>query len=307
MTKINNWLVAFRVRTLPLSLAPVITGTGLAYKDSFINPVVFTFTLLTTLFLQILSNLANDYGDFIKGIDNNMRVGEKRALQSGMISKQEMKKSVVFFSILSFISGMLLLFFSIDVIHLRGLIIMLCIGIACIAAAITYTIGKKSYGYMGLGDLFVILFFGIIGVYGSYFLQTGKLTYSVLLPAFSIGLFSAAVLNINNLRDYNNDKAHGKKTLVVIMGVKKAKNYHALILTLGMLAMIAFSYMQAPKQGELVQFIYLVTFPIFIMNIIDVFETYKPQKLDTKLKPLALAILMCALLFATGLMLAYYK
>jgi 1,4-dihydroxy-2-naphthoate octaprenyltransferase len=307
MANIKNWLLAFRLRTLPLSLTPVIAGSGMAYKDHTLKPEIFVFTLLTALFLQILSNLANDYGDFIKGTDNENRIGEKRALQSGIISKQSMKIALWIFGLLSFFSGIILLTLSYDLIQTQGISIMLALGVACIVAAITYTIGKKSYGYIGLGDFFVIIFFGLIGVAGSYYLQTGKLHGLVLLPALSVGFFSAAVLNINNMRDYANDKNFGKKTLVVIMGVNRAKKYHALLLTSAMLCMIAYSYIQTPQQGELIQFLYLITFPVFILNMIDIYENDNPNKLDNKLKPLALAAFTCSLLFAAGLIIAYYK
>src|SRR5680860_1161523 len=226
MNQFLVWMQAFRLRTLPLSISSAVIGSILAYADGkFVWPV-FILTLTTTIFLQVLSNLANDFGDSVHGTDNSNRVGPERTVQSGKISKTEMKRLIVIFSILSFISGSLLIYFGLRNAKVGLIILFFMLGIASIAAAIKYTIGKKPYGYSGLGDLFVFIFFGLVGVCGTYFLFTNQFNMELLLPASSIGLLSAGVLNLNNMRDIANDATSGKKTMVVRIGSEKAKLYH---------------------------------------------------------------------------------
>jgi 1,4-dihydroxy-2-naphthoate octaprenyltransferase len=235
----KNWIKAFRLRTLPLSFACVIVGVALAYFYGQFNYLVSAFVLLTTLFLQILSNLANDYGDFTKKVDNENRVGEARTLQLGLIKPKAMKVAIILFSFLSLLSGILLLYFSFDGLSLSFLIFFL-VGLVAIAAAIKYTMGKNPYGYKAMGDIAVFIFFGWVAVIGTYYLNAINFEFTLLFPATAMGLFSTAVLNINNMRDRDSDRLVDKNTLPVIMGLKWAKKYHYLLIILAFVLLFVF-------------------------------------------------------------------
>jgi 1,4-dihydroxy-2-naphthoate octaprenyltransferase len=235
---ISNWLSAFRLRTLPLAFSCIITGSFLAALYTFKWEITL-LALLTTLFLQILSNLSNDYGDTVHGADSADRIGPKRAVQSGKISKASMKMAMIVFALLALISGLLLLYIALD--NVKTILIFLLLGLSAITAAIKYTAGKNPYGYKGLGDLFVFIFFGIVGVEGVFFLHTQAFSVNGLLPASAIGLLSVAVLNLNNMRDHVSDAKAGKNTLVVKMGFENAKRYHAALIILSFLCAHTFS------------------------------------------------------------------
>lgn len=298
MSKIGSWIKSFRLRTLPLSFSSVILGSFLAYRMGFFEMPVLVGALLTTLFLQILSNLANDYGDTVHGVDNHLRTGPKRSLQSGEISLTQMKVAIIIFTLLSLLTGIWLLIEGTQGLNFSSSLIMLAIGLIAIAAAIKYTIGKKPYGYVGLGDFAVFIFFGLTGVLGTYFLHTHQITPHEFLPAISIGLFSTGVLNLNNLRDNENDRNSGKRTLVVLMGMKKSKLYHAVLISCGLLTALVFTALNYRNPA---QFIYLVTFPLFIRNIVVVYKNKNAEALDPELKNLALTTLFFALTFGYGL------
>ena len=260
-----------------------------------INVPVFVLTLLTTLFLQILSNLANDYGDSKKGADNENRIGPERAVQSGAISLGAMKNAILIFSLLALISGLALLYFSFDG-QLNWLFVgFLLLGIGAIAAAIKYTVGKGAYGYSGLGDLFVFIFFGIVGVVGSFYLQTKTISWAIFLPAVTMGCFSVAVLNLNNMRDQVNDKAVGKNTLVVKLGFRNAKLYH------GFLFMIAYAAFPIPYlilDFSLLNLLLLL--PVALIHALHLWKVYKvckPVEFDPELKKIALSAFLFSLLF----------
>lgn len=229
-TKRKTWIEALRLRTLPLAAGGIILGSFLPEVQLVFSWPIFILALLTAFGLQILSNLANDYGDFVKGTDNEERVGPQRALQSGVISKKEMKRALFICGGITLASGIALLAISFGPEQMFQLLIMLGIGLLAIWAAVQYTVGKRAYGYSGMGDLFVILFFGLVSVWGVSYLYLGELHPSILYPALSYGLLSAGVLNINNMRDIENDKASGKNTLVVKIGAQNAKVYHALLI-----------------------------------------------------------------------------
>ena len=235
---IKVWLQAFRLRTLPLALACIGMGSFLAAAVHKFNLPVFIFSSLTTLFLQILSNLANDYGDSIHGADHDGRKGPSRAVQSGKIKKSQMIKALFFFSFLSLITGLILIYISTK--STSQFLIFLALGTLSILAAILYTMGKKPYGYAGLGDLSVFLFFGWAGAFGTFFLHTQVLDWSILLPASSCSFFAVAVLNINNLRDVDSDKKAGKKSIPVRIGRSYAIKYHWLLLFSGLLCAIIY-------------------------------------------------------------------
>lgn len=298
MASASAWLVTFRLRTLPLALSTVILGSFLAAFYKSFRWRVAALAVLTTLFLQILSNLANDYGDAVHGVDSHGRVGPKRSLQTGAITLTQMKWAIIIFIILSLVSGIGLLCDALHGLQLSYGIVMFLIGIAAIGAALKYTIGKNPYGYAGLGDIAVFIFFGIVGVMGTFFLHTHQFTIPELLPAMAIGFFSTGVLNLNNLRDRDNDAAFGKRTLVVKLGIQKGKAYHMALLVSGMLAAFAYSFSIEATPWK---WIYLISFPLFFRSILVVRRNQFPQKLDPELRALALSTLLFSILFGLGL------
>lgn len=290
----KHWIKAFRLRTLPLALSCVGLGSFLAAsKDSF-SWLVLALCFVTTLFLQILSNLANDYGDGIKGTDNDDRVGPQRAIQSGAISVKQMKTAVIIFSILSGVSAL-----TTAIIGTWGLpfyVPLLFIGLAVLAviAAITYTVGKSAYGYKGLGDVFVFIFFGLTGVVGSYYLHTHALNWEVFMPAAALGMLTVGVLNLNNMRDIENDRNSGKKTLVVMMGGKNAKLYHAFLIFGALVLASGYMFLnyETPQQ-----FLFLMLTPLFAKNVRTVLNNSKPADLDPLLKKLAISTFLFVLFY----------
>ncbi|MGB5554520.1 MAG: 1,4-dihydroxy-2-naphthoate octaprenyltransferase [Flavobacteriaceae bacterium] len=294
MLKIPAWLKAARLRTLPLSVSGIIMGTALAnfYGESDIQ--IFILALLTTIGLQITSNFANDYGDGVKGTDNLNRVGPKRTLQSGLLSRRELKKGIlisVVINILLIISLVYVAFGSQDLIYFA---IFIGLGLVSVWAAIKYTVGRSAYGYRGYGDIFVFLFFGLIAVVGSMFLYTKQLSLAAFLPACSIGFLSTGVLNLNNLRDHQNDKMSNKNTLVVQMGYAMGKRYHALLLIAAFVCALLYVIINF---SSWVQCIPLLIFIPVSMHLSKVFGTKKPEELDPELKKLALNTFFLAVLF----------
>ena len=296
--KILIWIKAFRLRTLPLALSCSVLGSFLAYASGSFRPVILILAATTTLFLQILSNLANDYGDAIHGVDTNNRVGPQRVISSGLISKKNMKRVIILFAILSLISGLFLVFIGLQGTHSK--IIFLFLGLLAIYAAITYSIGKKPYGYVGFGDLFVFLFFGIVGVAGTYYLHTGVFTPWILLPASAVGLLSSGVLNLNNMRDIKNDSLTGKRTLVVRLGSNGAKIYHVILLILSMLLSLVYTL---KYYHSIFQFLFILTFPLFVLNIKVVIQNTEPIELNNELRKLALTTLIFSIMFGLGFVL----
>lgn len=297
MPTLKSWIYAARLRTLPLAFASIFMGTALAAGDGSFDGVVFALALLTTLFYQVLSNYANDYGDGLRGTDDN-RVGEQRAVASGAISSQQMQRAVWLFALLSIASGTTLSFLAAQgnttvAYWFTGL------GLLAVLAAIGYTMGKVSYGYRGLGDLAVLIFFGGVGVGGSYFLQTLVWDPLVLLPAASLGLLANAVLNLNNMRDLENDRLHGKHTLALRFGLKGAKVYHALLLLLAFDA--AFLYNRL-HPASVWQNLYFLALPLLVINLRKVLKAQQPKNFEPLLKQMALSTLFFALCFGLGRM-----
>ena len=276
---IKPWIAAARLRTLPLALSSIITGSACAVYYGNFKWSIAIFAALTTILLQILSNYANDYGDAISGKDNAGRIGPKRAVASGEISKESMKKAVITFSTLSLITGIILLFLAFE--SSLFIVLFLLIGFAAIAAAIKYTVGKNPYGYNGLGDLFVFIFFGIVGVFGTYFLFSKQLDFMVLLPAVCIGFLSVAVLNFNNMRDIENDANTGKITLAVKLGLANAKIYQYLVVVFALFALIAFAFFNG---FNLRQYTFLLLAPFFAQMIKKIIRINKPVEFDPFLK-----------------------
>ncbi len=232
------WLDAARPKTLPLALVSILTGSVLAYSTHQFSLVVALLAFVTATLLQILSNLANDYGDAVKGTDNANRLGPIRAIQSGSVTQKDMKQAMIINVVLTIVSGLALVMYALE--SLQSILAFIGLGILAITAAIAYTVGNKPYGYVGLGDISVFIFFGLLGVAGTYFLHTGIVAPLLILPAIGCGLLAVAVLNINNMRDIENDEVCGKRTVAVRLGQKRAKQYHFALLAGAVVAFAAY-------------------------------------------------------------------
>lgn len=294
-TKKEAWLHAVRLRTLPLALASIFAGSFLAaWKDSF-RWEILLLASLTTIFLQILSNLSNDYGDTVHGADSAERQGPVRAVQSGLISLAEMKRAMYLFGFLSLISGLLLLYLAIQDWKLFAL--FLGLGLAAIWASISYTSGKNPYGYAGLGDISVFIFFGLLGVLGTYFLHTLSFEPIAVLIGIAIGLFSAAVLNINNIRDIESDTKAGKRSIPVRIGKKAAVQYNWALLIGGYVCLIAFAIISK----ELLSLVAILALFLMIKVGLGVQNSKSSAETDPYLKQMALSTLLWVILFGIGL------
>ena len=300
MAKLNIWIKSFRLRTLPLALSATFLGSFLAYDHGTFIWQVLIFGILTTLFLQILSNLANDYGDAVKGTDNENRLGPLRITQAGLVTHLQMRRMIALFIGLSLISGSLLIYYGLGDNGSLLYFLFFLFGFTAIFAAIKYTIGKKPYGYVGFGDIMVFIYFGILGVAGTYFLHTQTFHLSILMPASAIGLFSVGVLNLNNLRDRDNDRDNGKMTLVVRMGLSWAKVYHVLLLLIGFVLSLVYTitHFSSPYQ-----FMFVLALPLMVSDIKMVLTNTVPVELNSELKKLAVATLIFSLSFGLGLIL----
>lgn len=296
---LKPWIEAFRLRTLPLALACIGMGSFLAAFFSTFNWLVCVLSLTTTLFLQVLSNLANDYGDSVHGADSVEREGPSRAVQTGAITSAAMKRAIIVFSILSFTSGLLLLYFSVGI-GSYTFYIFLGTGLLAILAAIAYTNGKKPYGYMGLGDIFVFLFFGLVGVVGTYFLHANSLELTVFLPAMACGFLATGVLNVNNIRDIKSDELAGKRSIPVRIGQRKAKIYHLILIVSAWAAVGLFIGINFNSQWN---FLILLSLPLFIYHLIILWKSKKSTEIDPLLKQLALSTLFFVLAFGFGIVL----
>jgi len=294
---IQAWLLAFRLRTLPLALSSIFMGSFLAAQQFAFKIEVFLLAVLTTIFLQVLSNLANDYGDSQHGADLvPTRKAPKRAVQAGLITAQQMKIGMQVCGALAFVSGLALLKVSIGY-NLQLFIIFFVLGIFAIIAAITYTAGAKPYGYAGLGDISVLIFFGWVGVLGVYFLYTQQFVPLQLLPATSCGFFAVAVLNLNNIRDIESDKLAGKYSIPVRLGKQNAVLYHWALLLVGLSCTIIYTFFtyQQPQQ-----WLFLLAVPPVLYNGFKVQTTQDLAALDPLLKQMALTTLLFVITFGVG-------
>ena len=299
MNKTKAWFQAARLRTLPLSISGIIVGTAVAAHHGKFNPLIFLGAIITTIGLQVLSNFANDYGDGVKGTDNEDRIGPARALQTGAITPKAMKQGIIITTIITFLAALVLIYTAFKDTNFGYTLLFIGLGIASIAAAIKYTVGKSAYGYRGMGDIFVFLFFGLLSVMGSYFLYTKSLFMPLWFPAISIGLLSTGVLNLNNMRDRESDKKAGKNTIVVSMGAIKAKKYHKALLVIAMICMLIYTVLTEPKMSH---WIYVACFAPIIKHMRFVDENKEPVLLDPELKKLALTTFSLSLLFSLGLL-----
>ncbi|PIE50126.1 MAG: 1,4-dihydroxy-2-naphthoate octaprenyltransferase [Flavobacteriales bacterium] len=304
----KHWIQAARLRTLPLSLSGIIMGSFLAKwrlngTENQWDWAIFALAIVVTLLYQILSNFANDYGDAQKGTDAHRNENaEQRAVASGKISLENMKKAVVFTAILSALATVLLLYVSFIPDFMNEFYVFIGLGVACILAAIGYTVGKKPYGYLGLGDIMVFIFFGLVSVGGSYFLFTKSFSWDILLPASAIGMMSMAVLNLNNMRDINTDKLTGKKSLALRIGYRKAMLYELFLLNLPLILILAFLGLNGffETKNYYPFMVMILLFPMMALRR-RILQVKEPEKLDPFLKQVGIITLMMSILLAFGL------
>ena len=295
---IQAWLHAARLRTLPLSVSGIFVGTGLAALLGAFDGLIFSLALLTTIGFQVLSNFANDLGDSQKGTDNAQRVGPARAIQSGQLTAAQVKTGMWIVGLLSLVSALLLIYKSVPNLSKQAIVVYVLLAALCIAAAITYTVGKNAYGYRGLGDVMVFLFFGIVSVIGVFGLYGESFEWLVLFPAISMGAWSTAVLNLNNLRDVENDAQMQKRTVVVMLGYVKGKIYHVFLVATGLATWFFTIYLLAVSTYNYYLFIALLPSFGLVLHLKKVLETHAPAELDPELKKVALLTFFSALLFA---------
>jgi len=286
------WIRAARLRTLPLSISGVIVGNALCVQQADFSWLLFVLMLLTAVAFQIVSNLANDYGDGVKRTDNADRIGPERVLQSGLLSRQALKKGIVGVALVSLMLALILITAAFGSNSWMYFLIFLGLAIFSIWAAISYTVGDKAYGYRGLGDVFVFVFFGLVSVLGAYFLQLKEFSLAAVAMAVVVGLLSVAVLNLNNMRDRESDAAVGKRTLAVFLGALGAKYYHYFLIVGAVVILIVFSVQQTVSFSWLVG---LGVFPL-LFHLLSVIKNKDPKTLDPELKKVALATFALSLL-----------
>ena len=297
--KLKMWWETARPKTLPLALASIFTGSALGYwaNPQGFNGLVMALCLLTTILLQVLSNFANDYGDHQKGSDTEERIGPLRGIQKGAISAKELKWGLILMVMASFLSGSFLIGIAYE--NLSDLFAFAGLGILAIVAAITYTVGVKPYGYMGLGDISVLVFFGLLGVGGTYYLQTHSIASHIILPAIGSGLLASAVLNINNLRDIEQDAKAGKNTLAVRLGAYKGRVYHCILLSVAALCYLAFALATAISWSN---YLFVLAMPLLAKHAIFVYRSQQPSELRPMLAQMSMISLLINILFSLGLL-----
>lgn len=314
---LSHWIQAARPKTLPLAVSGILLGSAVAYINHSFIPSTFYLGTLTAILLQILSNFANDYGDFIKGTD--VQAGRKdRMLAAGKITASQMRLALILTAAAAFMSGIALLWFSL---HANALwfLLFLVLGFAAIAAALAYTMGKRAFAYTGLGDPVVFIFFGWVAVGGIGYLHGDTLQLDTLLAGTGCGLLSVAVLNVNNLRDMDTDAAAGKKTIALRLGAKKALLYHRLLVWLGFTTVfLSFAYNLQQQHEGILPFEYLLILGVFspVMIILAghihrtsaaVLQRHEESEIDSRLamreafnaelKKLSLSILLITLIY----------
>jgi len=291
---VKVWISAARPRTLPLSIAGILTGSAIAVVEHTFNWIIFALAIATTLSFQILSNYANDYGDGVKGTDNEDRLGPQRAIQSGALTDKALKKAVIVNAVIALIMAFLLISYAFNFENLEALGIYFALAVLSIVAAIKYTVGKHAYGYSGLGDLFVFLFFGWVSVIGVFYLYSQSFIFMYFLPATAIGMLSVAVLNLNNMRDRKSDLKAKKMTLAIQLGDQGSKIYHiSLILCSLALMLIFYGFYQLESYLYLAFIVYV---PLMI-HMIKVIKNKQPKALDPELKKVALSCFGFSLIF----------
>lgn len=296
MNKIQIWLSAARLRTLPLSVAGIIMGNAYAFIQGSFNLLIFVLALATTISFQVLSNFANDYGDGVKGTDNDQRIGPSRVLQQGLLSRKALKTGITINVIIAALLALSLIFISFRLDQLMLVLLFVLLGAAAIVAAIKYTVGDNAYGYFALGDAFVFLFFGLVSVLGSHYLQTQHLSFELVLPSVAIGCLSVAVLNLNNMRDAQSDSKAHKITLAVYLGFSKAKSYHFALLFLALICSLIFALQHAKGAWLFLPLLLPLGF-----HLKRVSEIQNPADFDPELKVVALSTFGYAIFMGLGL------
>ena len=298
---LKTWISAFRLRTLPLSISGILVGLALAKIDGNWDGILFWGAIGTTLLFQITSNLANDLGDTLKGTDTDKRIGPMRSVQSGLISKKTMTSAILLFIVLCCCSSIILIYHCSKTLTASAILIYGVLALLCIIAAITYTIGKKAYGYHGLGDLMVFIFFGAVSVVGSFGLFGNPINRETILACISIGTWSVGVLNLNNMRDQEIDKQSNKNTLAVKFGYSGAKNYHVGLIIIGIISWTILICSLYVEDKNALYFIGFLPYLFFIKHLLKIKKIVNPKDFDPELKVLALTTFFAAiLLFITS-------
>ncbi|KGQ70266.1 1,4-dihydroxy-2-naphthoate polyprenyltransferase [Chelonobacter oris] len=295
----NMWLETARPKTLPLALASIVTGSALAAFVGAFSWTISLLSILTALLLQVVSNFANDYGDHLKGSDTAERIGPLRGIQHGVITPRQLRNGLILAIAASLCSGLALILLATK--SWQDLIAFAVLGLLAVIASVTYTVGRKPYGYIGLGDISVLIFFGWLGVGGTYYLQTHSIDFPVLLIATACGLLATAVLNINNLRDIEQDRKAGKNTLAVRLGDKPAKLYHCLLISSAVLLYLAFTLCYFLHWSG---FLVVLAFPLLLKHAWTVLHATEPQQLRPMLAQMSMLALLVNLLFSVGLLLS---
>ncbi len=302
MGGISTWITAMRLRTLPLSISGIILASCFSKYNGFFKWDVFVLAILTTLSFQILSNFANDYGDGVKGTDNEDRIGPERAIQSGKITPKQLMRAIIINIVISFFLAVTLIFCAFGIKYLMLTIIFMALGIGSIIAAIRYTMGDNAYGYRGLGDFYVFFFFGLVSVVGCYTLYAKQFDFITVLPGFTVGLLSAAVLNLNNMRDRLSDEKSNKITMAVKLGEKNIKIYHNFLIFSAITSATVFSILY---YNSVYNVIFMVTYVPLIIHLQKANKTSNPKLLDPELKKLALTTVVLAILMGVGCLLPF--
>ena len=289
----TTWIRAARLRTIPLSISGILVGSAAALLKNEFNVSVFILAILTTVCYQLLSNFANDYGDGIKGTDNDERLGPKRILQSELISRAQLRQAIFVISAVAVLLTILLVYSAFGLSNTA--LTFLGLGFLAIVAAIRYTVGSSAYGYMGFGDLFVFLFFGCVSVLGSHYLYTYEFDLSLIFPAISIGLFSVGVLNINNMRDRVNDKQYGKTTIAVRLGAEKAALYQLALVGIPIILTVVYGLIYHAISFVVMSLIIII--PISL-HLKVVFQKQNEKNFDLELKKIALLTFFYSISFS---------
>ena len=295
MGKIRYFVAAMRLRTLPLSLAGVSLGLMLAAADYRVNWAVIIFTLLTTACLQILSNVSNELGDFLKGTDRTDRQGPAYSLSGGYLRKEDFKVMIIIYIVLCAVFGLAMIWCSFGTFFSVESLLLMVLGVSAIIAAMRYTLGRNPYGYRGMGDLYVFMFFGLVSVLGSYFIASHEMFWRMLLPASAIGAFSVAVLNVNNIRDMATD-ANTRVTVPLKIGEKWAKVYQTVLVLAGWCCMAAYSLLRVQ---DVWHYLFVLTLPLFVVHLAGVWKR-TGKALDPMLPLLVMSTFIFSVLGGLG-------
>lgn len=288
MSKILAAVKSMRLRTLPLSTGGVLLGILLATADYRVSWGVAVLTVLTTVCLQILSNLSNELGDVLHGTDTPERLGPQYGLNSGELTVTQMKRLIGLFVVLCMVSGTAMTWYSFGTLLDLTPILVLLLGAAAITGAMKYTLGRNPYGYRGLGDVYVFLFFGIVAVCGAYFVVSHTMFWRLLLPGAAVGCFSVGVLNVNNIRDMKTD-ARNRVTVAIRLGEHRAKIYQSILIVLGWALMVAYCCLRFFSWWH---YLYVLTLPLFVLHLRGVW-----QRNDRELDPMLPLLVMATFLF----------